>query len=65
MFYRALDPVEDFASFGTITFTNAYATTTSGTQYGPSGSEIFDIEQNNKVLTSCSSGSSSVTCSYV
>jgi len=46
-----------FANFGTVTFT--------GCSPSVSGSEILDIKQNNKVLTSCStSGSSTVTCSY-
>lgn len=50
-----------FANFGTVTFTGA--SVNSGT--GVSGATIIDIQQNSKVLTSCStSGSSSVTCSY-
>lgn len=53
-----------FADFGTVTFTNAEATTSSGT-VGPSGATIIDIEQSNKVLTSVSTTSSSVTVSYV
>jgi hypothetical protein len=54
-----------FADFGTVTFTGASAKTGSGT-VGVSGATIIDIEQNNKVLTNCStSGSSGVTCSYV
>lgn len=54
-----------FADFGTITFTDASVTTSSGTT-GVSGATIIDIEQNNKVLTNCStSGSSTVTCEYV
>ncbi|KAF8886434.1 peptidase A4 family-domain-containing protein [Gymnopilus junonius] len=54
-----------FADFGTVTFTNAVATTKSGTTVGPSGSTLIDIEQNNKVLTSVSTTSSGVTISYV
>jgi hypothetical protein len=46
-----------FANFGTVTFT--------GLTPSASGAEILDIEQNSKVLTSCSATSSSVTCSYV
>jgi len=53
-----------FADFGTVTFTNAVATKSGGSTVGPSGATIIDIEQSNKVLTSCSSSSSSVTCSY-
>lgn len=54
-----------FADFGTVTFTGASATTTSGATDGVSGATIIDIEQNGKVLTSCgTSGSSTVTCTY-
>ncbi|KAJ7149041.1 peptidase A4 family-domain-containing protein, partial [Mycena crocata] len=53
-----------FANFGTVTFTGAQATTASGSVVGPSGSVLIDIEQNNQVLTSVSSGSSSVTVSH-
>ncbi|KAJ6455961.1 aspergillopepsin [Mycena vitilis] len=54
-----------FANFGTVTFTGASAGTVSGGAVGPSGAVIIDLEQNNKVLTSVSSSSSSVTVSYV
>lgn len=55
----------DFANFGTISFTDCSVSTGSGS-VGVSGATIIDIEQNNKVLTSCStSGSSTVTCQYV
>lgn len=53
-----------FANFGSVTFTDTKATTTSGSTVGPSGATIFDIEQS-QILTSCSASSSSVTCSYV
>lgn len=54
-----------FADFGTVTFTGASATDGSGS-VGVSGATIIDIEQSSKVLTDCStSGSSSVTCTYV
>ncbi|RDX46350.1 aspergillopepsin [Lentinus brumalis] len=53
-----------FANFGTVTFTGASAGLVSGGTAGPSGSTLIDIEQNNKVLTSVSTGSSSVTVSY-
>ncbi|KAK6086456.1 acid proteinase [Seiridium cupressi] len=53
-----------FADFGTVTFTDASATTSSGT-VGVSGATIIDIEQSNEVLTDCStSGDSEVTCTY-
>ncbi|KAF2439903.1 hypothetical protein P171DRAFT_500727 [Karstenula rhodostoma CBS 690.94] len=53
-----------FANFGTVTFTGASVSTSSGTT-GVSGSEILDIKQGSTVYTSCStSGSSTVTCSY-
>ncbi|KAI3335986.1 acid proteinase [Ustulina deusta] len=55
-----------FANFGTVTFTNAYATTSSGTtvQAG-SNPTIIDIEQNNKVLTSVTTSGETVTVTYV
>ena len=54
-----------FANFGTVTFTGAKATTSSGSTIGPSGSTIIDIKQGSTVLTSVSTSSSSVTVSYV
>ncbi|KAI0738296.1 aspergillopepsin [Daedaleopsis nitida] len=53
-----------FANFGTVTFTGASATTVSGSTVGPSGSDLIDIRQSNKVLTSVSASSNSVTVSY-
>ncbi|KAI1493428.1 putative aspergillopepsin [Biscogniauxia mediterranea] len=59
--YESGGSLVSFADFGTVTFTGA--SVNGGT--GVSGATIIDLEQNNKVLTSCStSGSSSVTCSY-
>ncbi|OSX62515.1 hypothetical protein POSPLADRAFT_1141136 [Postia placenta MAD-698-R-SB12] len=52
-----------FADFGTVTFTDAVATTSSGTQ-GPSGATLIDIEQNGNVLTSASVSSSEVVVKY-
>jgi Peptidase A4 family len=53
-----------FADFGTITFTGASALEGS-TTVGTTGATIIDIEQNGKVLTSCSVPSSSeVSCTY-
>lgn len=65
--------VEDFeengslvplANFGTVTFTNAKATTGSGT-VGPSGAVIIDMEQGSTVYTSVSTGTNTVTVTYV
>ncbi|KAI0057344.1 hypothetical protein BV25DRAFT_1831170 [Artomyces pyxidatus] len=53
-----------FANFGAVTFTDASATTSSGS-LGPSGATVIDIKQNNKVLTSVSTSGSGVTVSYV
>lgn len=54
-----------FADFGSVTFTGASATTSSGT-VGVTGAEIIDIKQNNKVLTSVSlDGTNEVTVTYV
>ncbi|KAJ7782757.1 aspergillopepsin [Mycena metata] len=53
-----------FADFGTVTFTNAVATLVSGGTTGPTGAVIIDLEQSNKVLTSVSTTSTSVTVEY-
>ncbi|RDL41398.1 Uncharacterized protein BP5553_01377 [Venustampulla echinocandica] len=53
----------NFANFGTVTFTNAVATTGSGS-VGASGADILDIKQSNTVLTSAAESGSSVTVSY-
>lgn len=52
-----------FADFGTVTFTGATATQ-NGAAVGPAGATVMDIAQNGKTLTSCSTSSDSVTCSY-
>lgn len=53
-----------FADFGTVTFTNAEATS-NGRTVGPSGATIMDIRQNDQVLTEASASDDSVTVSYV
>ncbi len=54
-----------FADFDSVTFTGASASTGSGS-VGVTGATIIDIRQNSQVLTDCNtSGSSSVTCTYV
>ncbi|KAJ4397809.1 hypothetical protein N0V93_002046 [Gnomoniopsis smithogilvyi] len=53
-----------FADFGTVTFTDVSAVI-DGTTTTPADATIIDIEQSNKVLTSCSASSSEVTCTYV
>lgn len=53
-----------FADFGSVTFTGASASTSSGS-VGPSGATIIDIEQDGDVLTSVSTTSTSVTVTYV
>jgi hypothetical protein len=60
--YEEGDSLVAFADFGTVTFTDAEATTSSGT-VGPSGATIIDIEQNS-VLTSVSVSSSEVVVKY-
>jgi len=53
-----------FADFGTVAFTGA-AATKSGTSVGTTGATIIDIQQNSKILSSCSAPSSSeVSCTY-
>jgi len=54
-----------FADFGTVTFSNAVATTASGSTVTPSGATLIDIEQGSKVLTSVSTSGNDVTVSYV
>ncbi|KAH7028801.1 peptidase A4 family protein [Microdochium trichocladiopsis] len=56
----------ELADFGKVTFTGASASGRSGTTT-PAKSQILDISPDNgrTVLTSCSAGSSTVTCSYV
>nr|GAT54283.1 predicted protein [Mycena chlorophos] len=58
------DSLVKFADFGSVTFTNAVATLQSGGTTGPTGAVLIDIEQSNKVLTSTSTTSDSVTVSY-
>ncbi|KAJ5238987.1 hypothetical protein N7468_003606 [Penicillium chermesinum] len=52
-----------FADFGTVTFSNAQATT-GGSSVGPDGATIMDIKQGDTVLTSSSADSNSVTVTY-
>ncbi|KZT03723.1 uncharacterized protein LAESUDRAFT_704399 [Laetiporus sulphureus 93-53] len=53
-----------FADFGTVTFTSATATTSSGGSVDPADASIIDIEQNNQVLTSVTVSSSEVVVTY-
>lgn len=53
-----------FADFGTVTFTDVSAII-NGATVTPADATIIDIEQSNKVLTSCSASSSEVTCTYL
>lgn len=52
-----------FANFGTVTFTNAQATS-DGSSVGPGQATVLDIRQNNQVLTSSSVSDSSVVVKY-
>ncbi|KAJ6574211.1 peptidase G1, partial [Mycena capillaripes] len=56
-----------FADFGSITFTDASATTQSGNTVGPSGSgsHLINMMQSNLQFTSASSAASSVTVDYL
>jgi len=59
------DSLVPFADFGTVTFTSATASGPSGTTYTPEGATIIDIEQNDKVLTSVTTGDATATVKYV
>lgn len=53
-----------FANFGTVTFTDAVAGYTGGTE-GVSGADVMDIEQNGRVLTAVStSGTNQVVVTH-
>jgi hypothetical protein len=54
-----------FADFGTITFNDASATTSSGSTVGPSGGHLINMVQSNEQFTSASSTSNSVTVNYL
>jgi hypothetical protein len=57
------DSLVKFADFGTVTFSDAEATTSSGT-VGPSDATVIDIEQDDDVLTSVSISDSEVVVTY-
>ncbi|UNI14060.1 hypothetical protein JDV02_000737 [Purpureocillium takamizusanense] len=53
-----------FANFGTVTFTDASASGSSGS-VTPSGAQIFDIrDSSGQVLTNCGTSGSDLSCSY-
>lgn len=65
--------VEDFeengglvplADWGSVAFTNATATTSSGATVGPANADIINLGQNNKILSSTTTSSDSVTVKY-
>lgn len=53
------------ANFGTVTFTGASAGLVAGGSLGPSTADTIDIEQNSKILTSVTLGTSTVTVKYI
>ncbi|PWY96750.1 proteinase aspergillopepsin II [Aspergillus sclerotioniger CBS 115572] len=62
--FESGDSLVAFADFGTVTFTNAEATS-DGSTVGPSDATIMDIEQDSTVLTSTSVDGDTVTITYV
>ncbi|KAI1363269.1 peptidase A4 family-domain-containing protein [Xylaria arbuscula] len=63
--YESGGALVTFANFDSVTFTGA-AAVKSGSSVGVTGASILDIKQGSSVLTDCStSGTSTVTCSYV
>lgn len=54
------------ASYGNVTFANAYATTKSGEKVGPKGAILMDIEtSSNVILTRSEIAEDSVVVTYV
>ncbi|KAG9313788.1 peptidase A4 family-domain-containing protein [Chiua virens] len=53
------------ANFGTVIFTDCYATTTEHGSYTPADAEIREIMKSGKVVTSVSINGSSVTVQYI
>lgn len=53
-----------FADFDSVEFTDAYATTSSGTVDAGDDATIIDIRQSGTVYTSCSASGTTVTCTY-
>ena len=53
-----------FANFGSVTFSDASATTASGA-VGPGSATVIEIQQDNQVLTDVSVDDTSVTVTYV
>ncbi|CZR50188.1 related to aspergillopepsin II precursor [Phialocephala subalpina] len=62
--FESGDSLVSFADFGTVEFTGATATTSSGTVEAGDGS-ILDIEQSSEILTKCSASGTTMTCKYV
>lgn len=52
-----------FADFGTIEFTDCYATD-DGQSVDTSGATTIDMEQNGEIIVSCSHSGTTVTCNY-
>ncbi|KUI65183.1 Aspergillopepsin-2 [Cytospora mali] len=57
------DSLVSFADFGTVKITDATGKA-GGSAINPSSATIIDIEQDDKVLTSCSASDDEVTCTY-
>lgn len=53
-----------FANFGTVSFSNAYAYSSTSGYVGPSGGTLVDILQNGAILTSTSVGQTSVVVAH-
>ncbi|KAM5540671.1 hypothetical protein V8D89_005702 [Ganoderma adspersum] len=54
-----------FANFGKVEFTDATVTTLKGKTIGPAGATLVDLVHNKTVITKASTGTRSVTVSYV
>ncbi|KAJ7785335.1 peptidase A4 family-domain-containing protein [Mycena maculata] len=58
------DSLVPFADFGTVKFTDAVATTSTGSTVGPEGAALIDIKQSSTVLTSVTATDSTLTVKY-
>ena len=54
-----------FCNFGTVEFTNAYATTTAGGRVTPDGAKMIVMQSNGQDITSVEKNQAGVTIKFV